>query len=221
MQPCTLNSWIAPSTGWEGEWILFHVRIALMSLSQIATPYTSPKPRSWRNRQKIQAMHIANSNNPFVTHKAFIRTVKNWEEKLDGKLATLASSINLNIDQRVETAMDILNHQAYTPHTTYTHTLVGSMAMEFQLSNQQMQGIVNNLATSLPHLYQQLPQGPCNPNKLKGSYAQLQAPPGFQWAPQTFHNEHQGFNNNHKLLSSSHPSMAPFLTTLYCVHAFQ
>lgn len=82
------------------------------------------------------------------------KTMKDWEEKLDGKLATLTSSINLNTDQRVETTTKILKHQA-----TNIHTLVGSMALEFSPSNQHMQGLVNNLATSLPHLYQQLLQG--------------------------------------------------------------
>lgn len=93
--------------------------------------------------------------------------MKVWEEKLDTKLATLTSSINLNTDQSVETTTKILKHQA-----TNIRTLVGSMALEFQLSNQHMQGLVNNL-----------PQGTSTSNKLIGSHAHLQAPPRFPQAP--------------------------------------
>lgn len=94
---------------------------------------------------------------------ALMKIIKEWEKKLDGKLVCLTSFIDINTNQRVERATEILKHQA-----TNMHALVGSMTMEFQLFNQRMQGIVNNLATSFPHLYQQLPQGPSTSNQLMG-----------------------------------------------------
>lgn len=110
--------------------------------------------------------------------KTLIKTMNEWEEKVDGRLASLTSSINLNTDHKVETTNGILKHQA-----TNIHTIVSSTAMEFQRSNQRMPYIVNNLDASLPHLYQELPEGPSTSNQLMGAQTHLQAPPGFPQAP--------------------------------------
>lgn len=69
--------------------------------------------------------------------------MKDWEVNLDGKVATLASSIKLNTDRRVEMATKILKYQP-----TNIHTLVGCMALEFQLSNQRTQRIDHKTQTS-------------------------------------------------------------------------
>lgn len=59
-----------------------------------------------------------------------MKIIKEWEKKLDGKLVCLTSFIDINTNQRVERATEILKHQA-----TNMHALVGSMTMEFQLFN--------------------------------------------------------------------------------------
>ena len=54
--------------------------------------------------------------------------------KLDGKLAMMVSTINLNLDKCEEAATNILKVEF--PSTT---TTMGATVMEFQLSNQRLQ----------------------------------------------------------------------------------
>ena len=72
-----------------------------------------------------------------------MKTMKDWEEKLDGKLMTLPTSINFNTNKRLETIVEV--------QTTSIRTLVSFMVLKFQRSNQRMEGIINNFATSLLH----------------------------------------------------------------------
>lgn len=59
-----------------------------------------------------------------------------WEEKLDGKLAMMVSTINLNTDNCVEVATDTLKVQ-----TVSIAMAMGTMAMDFQSSSQRLQAI--------------------------------------------------------------------------------
>lgn len=48
--------------------------------------------------QKIQAMHNSALTNPSITDKNFNCTMPTWEEKLDGKLATMMSTIKHSME---------------------------------------------------------------------------------------------------------------------------
>lgn len=76
------------------------------------------------------------TNPPIITKKNFNCTMQAWEKNLDGKLAMMVSTINLDIDKCVEVTIDILKFQ--TPSTTIA---IGATVMEFQLLNQRLQAI--------------------------------------------------------------------------------
>ena len=76
--------------------------------------------------QKIQAMHNSVLTNPPITKKSFNRKMQVWEEKLHGKLATIVSTINLNMGKCMEVATATLKVQ-----TACITMAIGAMAMEF------------------------------------------------------------------------------------------
>ena len=68
-----------------------------MSLGSYAPTYIWPKP--WLEK--------------------FNKFMLKWAEKIDGKVASRSSFINLIIDQQVEASIDILNY-----HTLHVHRMV-------------------------------------------------------------------------------------------------
>lgn len=74
-------------------------------------------------------MSNATTINPPITEKHFTHTMQEWEEKLDGKFATMVSAINLNTDRQVESSTDKIIAQA-----TNLHAIVGTLAYEIQMS---------------------------------------------------------------------------------------
>ena len=92
-------------------------------------------------------MHNSIFTNPPITDKSFNCTMPTWEEKLDGKLATMLSTMNHNMDKCVEAATDKIEVQ-----TASITTVVGAMTVDFQLSNQLLQSIVQPFAATLPSL---------------------------------------------------------------------
>lgn len=60
--------------------------------------------------QRIQAMYSFALTNPPMIEKSFNYTIQTWEEKLNGKLAMVVSTINLNMDKCME-ATDTLKVQ--------------------------------------------------------------------------------------------------------------
>ena len=85
--------------------------------------------------------------------------MQEWEVKLDGMLIQLTTNINHNTNTKFDAATDNIIH-----HTVNIQEVIGKMATEFQLSQQKMCALTQNLAMSLPSLYQRLPasnqQGP-------------------------------------------------------------
>ena len=140
--------------------------------------------------QKIQAMTNAATTNPPITEKYLNRTMQEWEERLDGKFATMVSTINLNTDRRTEEATDKIITQANN-----LHAIVGTLAYEIQMSNQRMQGIVQNLTTQYPEILQR-PQAPSTSMHTTAPALQLQPPPGFPNGLPSHppHNQHQSYN---------------------------
>ena len=63
---------------------------------------------------------------------------------MDKKLATLANTINLNMDMRVEASMETIK-----AHTINIQSFIYPMAMEYQQSSQRMQTIMHNLVVSV------------------------------------------------------------------------
>ena len=78
-------------------------------------------------------MHSSALTNPPITEKSLNRTTQTWEEKLDGELATMVSTNNVNMDKCVEVAIDTLKVK-----TINIATAMGAMAMEVQFSNQRL-----------------------------------------------------------------------------------
>ena len=78
--------------------------------------------------------------------------MQNWKEKHKGILATIVSTINLNTNHQVELATNKI-----TAQTTNLHVIIGTLAYEIQLSNQHMQGIVQDLTAQYPEILQHPP----------------------------------------------------------------
>jgi hypothetical protein len=70
-----------------------------------------------------------------------------WEDKFDRKLDTIVSTINLNTQKYMEVATDTLNVQ-----TANIAPAMGTMTMEFPLSNQLLQAIEQSLVATFPSL---------------------------------------------------------------------
>lgn len=147
--------------------------------------------------QQLEAMSNANTN-PALTEQHFTKSMQEWEEKIDGKFAQFANTINHNTNTKVDAATDTLIH-----HAVNIQEIISNMAMEFQTSQQRMHAITQNLAMSLPNLYQRLPttnqHGPSTSittTHTGGHPLQLQAPPGYHGPPQHNYpqNPHQGYN---------------------------
>ena len=79
---------------------------------------------------KIQAMGNANNPNPLITEKFLTKTMKELEDKLDEKFGSLSTTINHHTDRRHEATTTTI-----TNHTSNLHTLLGTIAQEFQQSN--------------------------------------------------------------------------------------
>ena len=125
---------------------------------------------------KIQAMGNATNTNPLITEKYLTKTMKDFEDKLEEKFGSLTTTINHHTDRRHEATTTTL-----TNHTTNLHTLLGTIAQEFQQSNIRMQGIIQGLSNVAPDTMHRtalppIPQGP-----------HMTAPPGFQNHPQMYH----------------------------------
>lgn len=72
------------------------------------------------------------------------------EEKLDKKFANMMFAFNLNTDQSVETTTKEIIIQANN-----LHAVVGTLVYKIQMSNQRMQGIIQNLTTQYQEILQQ------------------------------------------------------------------
>lgn len=68
----------------------------------VAPSYPSSPSSSKAIMKKIIAMLNVALNNPTITKKTFNKAMPEWEGKLDRKLASLTSNINLNTNWRVE-----------------------------------------------------------------------------------------------------------------------
>ena len=140
---------------------------------------------------KVQAMGNVTNLNPLITEKYLTKTIKEFEDKLEEKFGSLTTSINHHTDRRHKTTTITI-----TNHTTNLHTLLGTIAQEFQLSNIRMQGIIQGLSTATPATLRQSAPPP-TPHGLHTTTPPLplQAPPGFQHNSPMYH---QGPNSPHE-----------------------
>ena len=132
---------------------------------------------------KVKAMGNVINTNPLITEKFFTKTMRDFEDKLEERFGSLTTTINHHTDQRHETTTTTL-----TNHATNLHTLLGTIAQEFQQSNIRMQGIIQGLSTITPDTTHRTappppPQGPY----MTVPPLPIQAPPGFPNHPQMYH----------------------------------
>ena len=109
---------------------------------------------------KVQAMGNATNTNSLITETYLIKTIKEFEDKLEEKFGSLTTTINNHTDRRHEATTTTI-----TNHTTNLHALLGTIAQEFQQSNLRMQGIIQGLSTITPDITHRTappptPQGP-------------------------------------------------------------
>lgn len=79
-------------------------------------------------------MHKIALTTSLITKKNFNHIIQTWNEKFDGKLATMVFTINLNMDECMEAATGTLKG-----HPASIVMALGAMAIKFKLSNQCLQ----------------------------------------------------------------------------------
>ena len=112
--------------------------------------------------------------------------MKELEEKLDEKFGSLTTSINHNTDLRYDATTNSL-----TNHSNHLHTLLGTIAQEFQQNNIRMQGIITGLSTAAPDVLQRSAPSP--------------TPHGLHRMPHRFHfKPHRASKAIHQCIHKDH-----------------